>query len=94
MTAVSTVDIRPFEEADAEDIARVASIVDAATVLDMGGRYVFVRPDRGHLDALARLADDGNLRVEVTERLPLDRIAEAHRASQDGHARGKVVVTI
>lgn len=77
-----------------KDVTRVASIIDAATVLEMGGRYVFVRPERAHLDALARLADEGKLRVEVADRLPLDRIADAHRASQDGHVRGKVVVTV
>jgi NADPH:quinone reductase-like Zn-dependent oxidoreductase len=77
-----------------KDTSRVASIIDAATVLEMGGRYVFVRPERAHLDELARLADEGKLRVEVADQLPLDRIADAHRASQDGHVRGKLVVTV
>jgi NADPH:quinone reductase-like Zn-dependent oxidoreductase len=77
-----------------KDTARVASIVDAETVLGMGGRYVFVRPDRDGLDALATLADEGRLKVEVAETFTLDRIADAHRASEDGHVRGKVVVTV
>ena len=77
-----------------KDTARVASIVDAQTVLGLGGRYVFVRPERAHLDALAALADVGKLRVEVAETFPLDRIADAHRASQQGHTRGKIVVTV
>jgi NADPH:quinone reductase-like Zn-dependent oxidoreductase len=76
------------------DSARIASIVDAQTVLAQGGRYVFVRPDRDGLDALARLADEGRLRVEVARVMPLDEIADAHRLSEEGHVRGKVVVTI
>ena len=76
------------------DVARVASVVDAATVLGMGGRYVFVRPDRAHLDALAALVDDGRLTVDVTETFALDDLAEAHRLSESGHARGKIAVRI
>ena len=53
-----------------KDASRVASVIDPSKVL--GGRYVFVRPDRAHLDALARLVDDGKLRVEVAETFPLD----------------------
>jgi len=77
-----------------KDTARVASIVDAQTVLGMGGRYVFVRPERAHLDTLAALVDEGKLRVEVAETYPLDRVADAHRASEEGHTRGKIVVTV
>jgi NADPH:quinone reductase-like Zn-dependent oxidoreductase len=77
-----------------KDTSRVASIIDPQTVLGMGGRYVFVRPERAHLDALAKLAEDGRLRVEVAQTHPLDRIADAHRASEEGHTRGKIVVTV
>jgi len=76
------------------DSSRIASIIDAETVLGLGGRYVFVRPDRDGLDALARLADEGKLRVEIARSFPLDDIADAHRLSEEGHVRGKVVVTI
>jgi len=76
------------------DGGRIASIIDAATVLELGGRYVFVRPDRAGLDALANLAAAGRLRVDIAEKLPLEDIAEAHRLSQEGHAGGKIVVTI
>lgn len=77
-----------------KDVARVASVVDAATVLGMGGRYVFVRPERAHLDALASLAEAGGLVPDVTETLPLDEVAEAHRLSEAGHTRGKIAVRI
>lgn len=77
-----------------KDPARVASVIDPQTVQGFGGRYVFVRPERAHLDALAALAEDGRLRVDVSERLPLERIADAHRLSEESHTRGKIVVTV
>lgn len=77
-----------------EDPTRIVSIVDAQTVRDLGGRYVFVRPEREHLQALEALADEGKLRVDVSEVLPLERVADAHLLSETGHARGKIVVTV
>ena len=62
--------------------------------LTTAGRYVFVRPEREHLDALAALADEGRLRVDVAESFPLERIADAHLLSESGHTRGKIVVTL
>lgn len=77
-----------------KDPSRIASIIDAKTVLELGGRYVFVRPDRDHLHALAALVDDGRLGVEIARTFPLEQIADAHRLSEAGHTRGKIVVTV
>lgn len=76
------------------DAGRVVSIVDADTVVKLGGKYVFVRPDMGTLDALTGLIEAGKLSVDVTETYPLEQIAEAHRSSETGRTRGKIVVTI
>ena len=73
---------------------RIASIIDAQKVHELGGTYVFVRPERAHLDALADLAGAGKLRVDLAEVLPLEQIAEAHRRSEAGHTRGKIAVRI
>ena len=75
------------------DVARIASVVDPA-VNGMGGRYVFVRPDRHDLEELARMADAGQLRVVIAKAFPLEQTAEAHRLVAGGHVRGKVVVTL
>jgi NADPH:quinone reductase-like Zn-dependent oxidoreductase len=75
------------------DVARIASVVDP-TVLDLGGRYVFVRPDVHDLEELARMADAGQLRVPIAKAFPLEQIADAHRLVAGGHVRGKVVVTL
>jgi NADPH:quinone reductase-like Zn-dependent oxidoreductase len=76
------------------DASRVASVIDPEQVRAIGGRYVFVRPERDHLDALTELADSGRLRVDVVETYPLEKIADAHRSSESGHTAGKIVVTI
>jgi NADPH:quinone reductase-like Zn-dependent oxidoreductase len=75
------------------DPARIASIVDPG-VLELGGRYVFVRPDQHDLEELGRMADAGQLRVPIAKAFPLEQIAEAHRLVAGGHVRGKVVVTV
>ncbi|WP_336110971.1 NADP-dependent oxidoreductase [Streptomyces sp. PTD9-10] len=72
---------------------RLASIADAE-VLSYGGRYCFVRPDAADLARLAELAEQGVVSVHVQEALPLERTADAHRLSQEGRTRGKIVVTV
>ena len=77
----------------ARDASRIASVVDPG-VLDLGGRYVFVRPDSHDLEELGRMADAGQLRVSIAKAFPLEQIADAHRLVAGGHVRGKVVVTL
>jgi NADPH:quinone reductase-like Zn-dependent oxidoreductase len=77
-----------------KDVGRVVSVIDAKTVKELGGKYVFVRPEREHLDALAALALEGNLKVDVSEVFRLEQISDAHRLSESGHARGKIVVRV
>jgi NADPH:quinone reductase-like Zn-dependent oxidoreductase len=84
-------DDAPNQVADAN---RIASVIDAKKVHELGGHYVFVRPDRDHLDALRALVDAGKLRVEIAETFRLDRIADAHQMSEEGRASGKIVVTL
>jgi NADPH:quinone reductase-like Zn-dependent oxidoreductase len=75
------------------EVARIASVVDPG-VLELGGRYVFVRPDQHDLEELGRMADAGQLRVPIAKAFPLEQIADAHRLVAGGHVRGKVVVTL
>ncbi|MDQ0945808.1 NADP-dependent oxidoreductase [Streptomyces sp. V1I1] len=72
---------------------RLASVADGA-VLGLGGRYVFVRPDSQDLEALTVLAERGQLSVEVAATFPLEQAADAQRLNQEGHTRGKVIVTV
>jgi len=52
------------------------------------------RPDGDNLAQLTRLVEEGAIRPIVAEVFPLARIADAHRASEAGHARGKIVVAV
>ncbi|HEY4097359.1 MAG TPA: NADP-dependent oxidoreductase [Baekduia sp.] len=76
---------------------RIASIVDpdpAGDRDDLRARYVFVRPSATELTALAKLVDDGQLRVVIQESFPLERAADAHRLIAEGHVHGKLVLEI
>ncbi|MFH9662836.1 NADP-dependent oxidoreductase [Streptomyces sp. NPDC017248] len=72
---------------------RLASIADPE-VLEHGGRYAFVRPDAEDLAHLADLAERGVVSVHVQRTFPLERTADAHRLNQEGHTRGKILITV
>jgi NADPH:quinone reductase-like Zn-dependent oxidoreductase len=72
---------------------RWASVIDPS-VIERGGRYIFVRPDSQDLAALASLADDGRLDVPVARTFPLAEAADAHRLIMEGHTRGKIVLEV
>lgn len=57
-------------------------------------RMVIVRPNAEDLAFLGRLADEGRLRPTLSRIYPLDRAREAQEASEAGHTRGKIVLTL
>lgn len=70
---------------------RLASIADPS-VVEHGGRWIWVRPDGAETARLAALAEGGELTVEVAQTFGLDGVAEAFAASQGGHVRGKLII--
>jgi len=72
---------------------RVASVIEADTVKNLGGTYVFVHPDAAMLSRLLQLVADGALKVEIAQTFPLEQAGEALAAVKDGHTHGKVVIT-
>jgi len=72
---------------------RHASVADP-TVTASGGTYLWVRPDAADLATLARWADQGDLTVPLAGVFDLDQVADAFALSQDGHARGKIVIRV
>ena len=52
------------------------------------------RHHREILERCAALMDKGKLRVHVDRTFPLEKSAEAHRAIEEGHTMGKIVLTI
>ena len=61
---------------------------------DLRARFFIVEPERSQLIELARLVDDGRLRVEVAEVFPLEDAAAAYEYGRTGRRRGKVVVQV
>jgi NADPH:quinone reductase-like Zn-dependent oxidoreductase len=59
------------------------------------GMMLWWKPmDRPDVDTLKRLLADGKLRPVIDRRYPLDQVVDALRWVEDGHARGKVVITM
>ncbi|MCU0942850.1 MAG: NADP-dependent oxidoreductase [Hydrogenophaga sp.] len=67
---------------------------DKASALGLRSAFVFTRPDGRSLTALAQLADNGQLEVNVGQELPLADAAQAHRIGQTGQARAKTVLRV
>ena len=58
------------------------------------GEGVMVRPDAAQLTQIAALIDAGDLKPAVTTILPLAEAQQAHKLSQTGHVRGKIVLQV
>jgi NADPH:quinone reductase-like Zn-dependent oxidoreductase len=75
------------------DPARVATIADfsaAALGVKVTGGADFRATEA--LDEAAALAQTGRLRVVVAQSFTFAQAADAHRISEDGHIRGKLVL--
>jgi len=55
-------------------------------------KFLWVRQEGADLAYLGQLADQGRLRPEIAETLPLEKAGEAHDLSERGHVRGKIVL--
>jgi NADPH:quinone reductase-like Zn-dependent oxidoreductase len=67
----------------AESIARACGVRSA---------FVFIQPSAEILEQLAGLVDAGQVRPVIGAEFALENAAAAHRLSQSGHARGKIVL--
>ena len=57
--------------------------------------YIFVRPSGYDLgEYITPLVHEGSLRPTVQEAFPLERAADAHERIEEGHVRGKLVLTV
>jgi len=57
-------------------------------------KFIVVKTVGTDLEFLGKLADSGRLRPTISRTFPLERASEAHQASQEGHARGKIVLEV
>ena len=73
--------------------ARIGSIIEDR-VREMGGQYVFVKPNSEQLAWLGELVASGAVTVTIEKVFPLAETADAQRLVEGGHVRGKVVITV
>ena len=72
------------------------------TIADFGGArehgVTFSSGDTGRavhaLAGIGELIESGRFSLPVAQTFPLAEVAEAHRVSEDGHLRGKLVLLV
>ena len=93
--------IEPAEFAALVELVRSGGVVVSTTAwmpapddAERGVRsvVVFVRSDVAQLAELVRLVDAGELRVEVSRRIPLAELPALHAEAAEGPVSGKVIV--
>lgn len=67
-------------------------IISAAEALGLRAHGMTVRPDVFHLDEIAELIEDGDVKVHIEKAFPLSEVAAAHELLEGGHVRGKLVL--
>ncbi len=56
--------------------------------------YVFVSPNAAQLAELSKMAEEGKLHPDIAATFSLDNVEAAHKLSESGHTRGKIVLKI
>jgi NADPH:quinone reductase-like Zn-dependent oxidoreductase len=68
--------------------------VEKAQQFGVRGAFVWTQPNGKELAEIAALIDSGNHKVVLDRILPLSEARRAHELSQNGHARGKIVLRV
>jgi NADPH:quinone reductase-like Zn-dependent oxidoreductase len=77
-------------------IVTIASAPPEDAARQRGARAVLhvTSPNPDHLARVAELVASGEVRMEISEVLPLSEAQRAHELSESGHTRGKIVLTV
>ncbi|MGO1749570.1 MAG: NADP-dependent oxidoreductase [Marinobacter sp.] len=67
-------------------------VVSAAEAQGLKAHGMTVRPDVFHLDEIAELIEDGDVKVHIEKTFALDQVVQAHELLEGGHVRGKLVL--
>jgi NADPH:quinone reductase-like Zn-dependent oxidoreductase len=67
---------------------------DAAREQGVRAELLVMSPSSEQLVGIGELVASGEVRVELSEVLPLTEVRRAHELSESGHARGKIVLTV
>ena len=73
---------------------RMAAYMSRAFFTGKSFGLVMVKPRGGDLEKISALVEAGKVRPVIHRVFPLEEVAEAHRLSQGGHTRGKIVLKI
>lgn len=76
------------------DRRRILTLVEHGRAAELGIRVVEGTRSAARLASLAALYAAGELRFHVRHTYPLERAADAHRALETGHGRGKIVLLV
>jgi len=57
-------------------------------------KWMSVRPSGERMEQLAFLLSNNRLKVEIDETFPLTEIVRAHQRLEEGHGKGKIVLTV
>jgi NADPH:quinone reductase-like Zn-dependent oxidoreductase len=67
---------------------------EAARARGVRAELLVMSPSSEQLARIAELVAGGEVRVEISEVLPLTEVQRAHELSESGHTRGKIVLTV
>jgi NADPH:quinone reductase-like Zn-dependent oxidoreductase len=67
---------------------------EAARARGVRAELLVMSPSSEQLARIAELVAGGEVRVEISEVLPLTHVQQAHELSESGHTRGKIVLTV
>ncbi|MEE3169755.1 MAG: NADP-dependent oxidoreductase [Pseudomonadota bacterium] len=67
-------------------------IISEAEAMGLRAHGMTVRPDVFHLDEIAELIEDGDVRLHREKACSLEDVAQAHEMLEGGHVRGKLVL--
>jgi len=70
------------------------SVSKIASVYSVRGKYILAQPNAAQLAEIAELVDAGHLKPFISTVLPLKEARKAHKLSQTGHTRGKIVLQV
>lgn len=77
-------------------LATILQQVDpkAAAQAEIYYGYIFVRPDGGQLENIAKLIDTGKIQVPEIQEFNWRDVKKAHQESMSGHVKGKIVLKV
>ena len=77
-------------------LVSTVGITDQNKVKEAGieGKAFMAQSKPDNLTQMANLIDEGKIKIVVTKVLPLSQAEEAHRLSEQGHTKGKIVLEV